>query len=132
MTKHVEFTARKEGGAVIWDGPDGKPAKDHKLHVPKGAPPLEIEFRLNDKTGLGLQFDHGGSFHVWEQGGCPPPGIDTDQIDVTHSASDKVRIVNRNTGPARTLQYLLNVVDKDGNSWPCDPIINNDGGGGFI
>jgi hypothetical protein len=129
MARGVEFTARIEGGSVVWDDPDGKPAKDHSVHVAKGAPPQTIEFKLKDKTGLGLRFNESDPFHVWEKVGCPPPGVDTDQIEVVHSTSSKVRIVNRNTGSERTLQYQLNVIGDDGKEWPCDPIIRNDGGG---
>jgi hypothetical protein len=128
MAQHIEFTARMEKGSVVWEGPGGRPAKSHRLDVPKGAPPQAIEFGINDETGLGLRFDDATPFQVWEQQGCPPAGIDTDQVEVVHSGSDKVRIVNQNTGPARTLQYQLNVVSKDGKSWPCDPIIDNGGG----
>jgi|SRR5215213_65615 len=129
MTQHLEFTARIAGGSVVWDGPDGRPAKSHKLHFPRGAPPQAIEFRINDQTSLGLRFDQSAPFQVWEQEGCPPPGIATDQIEVVHSTSDSVRVVNRNTGAARTLQYQLNVTGMDGKPCPCDPIIDNDGGG---
>lgn len=133
MPTDVEFTARIESGAVVWDGPDGNPAKAHKLHVGKGAPPQTIDFKLKDNTGLGLRFDDNDPFHVWENEGCPPAGIDTDQIQVVHCDPNKVRVVNANTGPARTLQYQLNVVAKDGTQCPCDPIMQNDGGGpGFV
>jgi hypothetical protein len=129
MSLKIEFTARNQGGAVVWDGPDGQPAKGHRIHVPKGHPEHEIEFTINDKTGLGLGFDEHNAFHVWENEGCPPPGIATDQIELVQASGDKVRILNRNSGPARTLQYQLNVIGKDGQNWPCDPIIDNDGGG---
>ena len=129
MPNTVEFTARKEGDEVVWDDPDGNPAKHHRTHVPKGHPPHHIDFTFKDKTGLGLRFDESDPFHVWENDGCPPPGIATDQIDVVHSDPGKVRILNRNSGPQRTLRYQLNVVAKDGQRWPCDPIIDNDGGG---
>jgi hypothetical protein len=129
MPSEIEFTARMEGADVVWDGPDGKPAKDHKFHVAKGAPPETIEFKLKDKTGLSLQFKEEDAFQAWEKQGCPPPGIDTDQIQLLDSKPDKVRVVNLNTGPQRTLQYQLNAVGKDGKEWPCDPIMQNDGGG---
>ena len=129
MSKQVEFSARIEAGEVVWEGPDGKPAKTHRLHVAKGEPPQVIEFTFKDKTRLGLGFDQDAPFQVWEKEGCPPAGIDTDQIEVVHCSPSKVRIVNRNTGPARSLQYQLNVVATDGKAWPCDPIIDNDGGG---
>jgi hypothetical protein len=129
MPMKVEFTARIDGVDVVWDGPDGNPAKHHKLHVGKGAPPQTIVFQLKDKTGLGLSFDEQSPIQVWEQDGCPPPGIATDQIELVDSSADRVRVTNRNTGPERTLQYQLNVVSPDGKKWPCDPIIRNDGGG---
>jgi hypothetical protein len=129
MPMKVEFTARLDAGNVTWDGPDGKPAKSHELHIGKGEPPQTIEFRLKDKTGLGLSFDEQSAFQIWEQDGCPPPGIATDQVELAQASSDTVRITNRNTGPERTLQYQLNVVGADGKKWPCDPIIRNDGGG---
>jgi hypothetical protein len=133
MPREVEFIARTEGGAVVWDDPDGNPAKQHKMRVAKGAPPQNIDFKVKDKTGLNLRIDQNDPFHVWENEGCPPPGIATDQIEVVNCAADKIRIRNSNTGPERTLQYQINVVAKDGTAWPCDPIIINDGGGpGFI
>lgn len=133
MPNDVEFTARLEGATIVWDGPDGNPAKEHKLHVGKGAPPQTIDFKLKDNTGLGLSFDDKDPFHVWENEGCPPPGIGTDQIQVVHSDPNKVRVVNANTGPARTLRYQLNVIAKDGTQCSCDPIMQNDGGGpGFV
>jgi hypothetical protein len=128
MPTSIEFTARMEGGSVVWDDPDGNPAESHTLHVPKGRPQHTIEFTIKDKTGLGLNFDENDAFHVWEGEGCPPPGIGTDQIDLVHADPNKVRILNRNSSEG-TLHYLLNVVGKDGKRWPCDPIIKNDGGG---
>jgi hypothetical protein len=129
MPNSVEFTARMEGDKVAWDGPDGNPAKHHRVHVPKGHPPHHIDFTFKDKTGLGLKFEDGDPFHVWEGDGCPPAGIATDQIDVVDSHPNKIRILNRNSGPPRSLRYQLNVIGKDGAKWPCDPIIDNDGGG---
>jgi hypothetical protein len=133
MAKDVEFTARVEGGTVVWDCPDGKPAKEHKTHVDKGAPPEKIDFRLKDKTGLGLAFDSVSPIHAWEQEGCPPSGLETDQIEVKDCKSGRLTIVDRNTGPERTIHYQLNVVAQDGSSHPCDPIIQNGGAGpGFV
>jgi hypothetical protein len=133
MAKDVEFTARVEGGTVVWDCPDGKPAKEHKTHVDKGAPPEKIDFRLKDKTGLGLAFDSVSPIHAWEQEGCPPSGLETDQIEVKDCKSGRLTIVDRNTGPERTIHYQLNVVAQDGSSHHCDPIIQNGGAGpGFV
>ena len=133
MAKDVEFTARIQDGAVTWDSPDGKPAKEHKTHVDKGAPPETIDFRLKNKTGLGLHFDLNSPIHAWEQEGCPPSGLDTDQIEVSDCKAGKLTIVDSNTGPERTIQYQLNVVAEDGAQHPCDPIIRNGGAGpGFV
>jgi hypothetical protein len=129
MPTSIEFTARMEDGTVVWEDPDGNPAKFHRLHVPKGHPSQIIDFTIKDETGLALRFDHTDAFHVWESEGCPPPGIDTDQVDLLSADPGKIRILNRNSGSARTLQYQLNVVGKDGKNWPCDPIIDNNGGG---
>ena len=129
MPTNVQFTARVDGQVVVWDDPLGKPAKSHQLRVPKGAPPEKIEFRLKDKTGLGLSFDQSDPFQAWEQAGCPPAGVNTDQIEIVQCTPDSLQIVSRNTGPARVLQYQLNVVGADSAPWPCDPIIKNEGGG---
>ena len=128
MPKSIEFTARMEGDGVVWDDPDGNPAINHKLHVPKGNPKDTIDFTIKDTTDLGLKFDDSDAFHVWEQEGCPPAGINTDQIELVNANPNKVRILNYNSAD-RTLHYVLNVVGKDGKKWPCDPIIKNDGGG---
>jgi hypothetical protein len=128
MGKDVEFTARIDNGAVVWEV-DGKAAKDHKTHVDKGASPEEIEFKLNDKTKLGLRFDCSRPLQLWEQQGCPPVGLDSDQIEVIACSRDKVTVLDLNTGPERSLQYQLNVVGKDGKEHHCDPIITNGGGG---
>ena len=129
MGKDVEFTARMQSGTVVWDSPDGKPAKDHKTHIDKGAPPETIDFKLKDKTGLGLAFDIDGPIFVWEQEGCPPTGINTDQIEVTDCTPGKLTVRDMNTGPERTMRYQLNVVASDGSQHPCDPIVSNGGGG---
>ena len=130
MARKVEFEAHVHGDEVVWHSPDGRPAKDHKLHVAHGEPAHTIEFKLNDKTGLGLSFDQADPIHVWEKDGCPPAGIDTDQIEVVSAESQDLTVLNRNTGHPRTLQYQLNVVTADGKHCPCDPIIKNDGGSG--
>lgn len=129
MGQDVEFTARLNGGSVEWDADDGKPAKNHRVNVGAGARPERIDFKIRDQTGLQLQFDTAAPIDVWEQVGCPPSGIATDQIEVRDCNPNKLTIRSLNTGPARTLQYQLNVIAKDGSRRPCDPIIDNGGGG---
>jgi hypothetical protein len=128
MSKDVELTATIVGGAFTWEI-DGGPANGHKIHVAKGAAPETITFDLKDKTNLDLRFDCSLPFQVWEQNSCPPKGINTDQILVTACGKDKVTICDLNTGAARELHYQLNVVAKDGSAYPCDPIVDNGGGG---
>ena len=129
MGQDVEFTARMNGGAVEWDADDGNPAKHHRVQVGAGARPERIAFKIKDQTGLQLQFDAASPIDIWEQAGCPPPGVATDQIQIVDSNPNKLTIRSLNTGPARTLQYQLNVVARDGSRHPCDPIIDNGGGG---
>ena len=129
MAKDVKFTATKKGPSVEWEYEPGKPAKDHKTHVKQGDPPEKIKFKLDDKTSLDLRFDCAHPIQVWEQAGCPPKGIQSDQIEVFSCDTGQVTIRDLNTGAPRTLHYQLNVVDKNGNAHPCDPIIENGGGG---
>jgi hypothetical protein len=129
MGHDVEFTARLDGGAVVWDSSDGKPAKDHRVEIGHGEPPQRIQFKIKDHSGLKLQFDTSAPIDVWERSGCPPPGIDTDQIEVIDCNPNMLTVRSLNSGDARTLQYQLNVVASDGSKQPCDPIITNGGGG---
>ena len=129
MGQDVEFTARMDGGSVAWDGADGKPAKNHRLDVGQGAPAERIQFKIRDRTGLNLGFDTAAPIDVWEQAGCPPAGVNTDQIEIIDCNPNKLTIRNLNTGPERTLHYQLNVVASNGDKHPCDPIIKNGGGG---
>ena len=128
MARQIEFTARLDGGTVVWDGPDGRPAKHHKIQVGRRAPPETFHFKLKDRTGLRLRFA-ADPFQVWENDGSPPLGIATDQIEVEPIGSDKLQVVSKNTGAERTLRYQLNVITEDGQPVPCDPIIKNEGGG---
>ncbi len=132
MGQDVEFTARMDGGNVAWDASDGKPAKAHRIDVGASAPPERIQFKIRDKTTLKLKFDTGSPIDVWEQAGCPPSGIDTDQIEIIDCNPNKLTIRSLNTGAPRTLQYQLNVVADDGSKHPCDPIIKNGGGGSGV
>lgn len=132
MGQKVEFTAKMQGGAVVWEA-DAKPAKDHETKVNKGAKPEDIELRINSDQSvksLNLRIDCSRPFQVAvDNGNCPPAGIDTDQIEVLSCDVDRVTVRDLNTGPGQTLRYQINIVDKDGNAHHCDPIIRNGGGG---
>ena len=133
MGTDVKFTAKLDAaGAVVWEV-GGKPAKDHETKIDKGAKPEKIDFLIESDPSveqLELRIDSNSPFEVGvDNGNCPPNGDPTDQIEVLSCDSDRVRIRDLNTGPAQTLRYQLNVVDKDGNAHPCDPIILNGGAG---
>jgi hypothetical protein len=132
MGTKVEFTAKVQDGALVWEA-DDKPAKHHETKVDHGAKPEEIEFRIKSHKSakdLKLRIDCSRPFQVAvDNGHCPPAGIDTDQIEVLSCDVDSVKVRDLNTGPEQTLRYQLNVVDKDGNPQHCDPIIRNGGGG---
>ena len=133
MARSIEFIARLENGAVVWASSDGTPAKDHKVTIGHGADPEKIKIVINaDQSArdLKLRVDTGEPFQVHEDPtSCPASGIDTDQIELLASNPDHVTVRSRNTGAARMLRYQVNVVDKNGNPHPCDPIIENNGGG---
>lgn len=133
MGTDVKFTAKLDAaGALVWEA-DGKAAKDHKTMIGKGASPEKIDFRIESDQSvdqLKLRIDCSRPFDVRvDNGNCPPDGDPTNQIEVLSCDPDRVRIRDLNTGPAQTLRYQLNVVDKDGNAHPCDPIILNGGAG---
>lgn len=133
MAQSIEFIARIENGAVVWASSDGTPAKNHKVTIGQGANPEKIKIVINSDESakdLKLRVDHRDPFQVHEDGTrCPPSGIHTDQIELLPGGSDHVTVRSRNTGAPRTLRYQVNVVDKNGNPHPCDPIIENNGGG---
>ena len=129
MGQDVEFTAHIDGGSVAWESSDGKPAKNHRVDIAAGAPPEKIQFKIRDHTDFKLRFDTSAPIDVWEQEGCPPAGVNTDQIEVLDCNPNKLTIRSLNTGPARTLQYRPNVIGEDGGRHDCDPIIKNGGGG---
>ena len=133
MARKIKFKAKWDGATVGWESTDGKPAKDHKTKIDHGADPEEIELKIlvdQSAKSLKLRIDCGHPFQVWEdESCCPPAGIGTDQITVLSCDVDSVTISDSNTGQECTLRYQINVVDKEGNSHPCDPIIQNGGGG---
>lgn len=133
MATQVAFTARLENGQVVWDGPDGKPAKDHRIAIAKFAPPELIHVSIKSDQSvkpLALQIDSATPLHVSiDNGACPSAGIDTDQITLVQQGGDQLIMKNLNTGDPCTLRYQVNVVDSDGNPHPCDPILQNGGAG---
>ena len=132
MPTNVRFTATVDGdGIVVWNV-EGQPAKHHRTRVEAAAPPERIRLSIDDQTNRGLRFDCSFPFQVWEQEGCPPAQILTNQIQVISCNPENVEIRDKNTGPERRLRYRLNVVDRNGNPVPCDPIIENGGGGSGI
>ena len=129
MAQEVTFTASIANGAVAWEV-NGAPAKEHRTRIPPGSKPQKIRFIIDDNSGRSLRFDCGFPFQISEQAGCPPPEeIASNQVEVLSCQPKRLVIRDRNTGDRRDLHYQLNVVDKHGNRAPCDPIIENGGGG---
>jgi hypothetical protein len=133
MPTEVIFTAKLSAGTVTWDAPGGGSAKAHRIQVAKGAKPETITIRISSTgaaTKLGLRVDCSRPIDVcYDHGECPEDGIDTDQIQVLSCGGDYVQLLDLNTGGAAAFRYRVNVVDKDGNQCPCDPIIQNGGAG---
>ena len=133
MAQSVDFVGNLENGVVVWTTSDGKPAKGHNMAIAPGEQPEKIKIVINSGESakhLKLRVDTNNPFQVHEDpNSCPPSGIHTDQIDEVQGNPDHVTLRSLNTGDARKLRYQVNVVDKDGNPHPCDPIIENGGGG---
>ena len=133
MAQSIEFVADLENGVVVWAASDGTPAKDHKLTIGHGAKAEKIKIVISSSRNaqdLKLRVDTANPFQVHEDANaCPQSGIHTDQIELIDANPDHVTVRSLNTGAARQLRYQVNVVDKNGNAHPCDPIIENKGGG---
>lgn len=127
VTDKVKVRASLIGGSIDWEV-DGIKARDAKLKLHKGSGAHELDFRLDDDTGLGLAFDTNDPIWVGENIPCPPPrGINSDQISVSACSSANLLTVDENSGRARELRYQLNFVTADGRQEMCDPIIENGG-----
>jgi hypothetical protein len=127
-TDKVKVRALLIGGGVDWEV-NGIKAKQSKLKLGKDSGPHELDFRLDDDTGLGLSFDTSDPIWVAEDGPCPPPpGINSDQISVTRCSADNLIALDANSGRSRELRYQLNFISGDGQRELCDPIIENGGG----
>ena len=124
---NVKVEAEQIGEGIEWTI-DGKSplASVHSFGRKTG--PQELNFHLNDKTGLGLRFDEDPIWvHETEEQQCPPPGISTDQIQVSSVGTGKLTIQNQNDGAPRTLHYQLNFIDGSGARRRVDPVIKNGG-----
>ena len=128
VTDKVKVRASLVGVSVDWEV-DGVKAKQSKLKLQKDSGAHQLDFQLDDDTGLGLSFDTSDPIWVVEDGPCPPPpGINSDQISVSQCSSDNLVALDANSGRPRELRYQLNFVAADGRRESCDPIIENGGG----
>jgi hypothetical protein len=128
-SKDVKLRATLNDAGEIEFEVDGVKAKHARLKLDKDSGAHAIDFKLQDHSGKGVQFDTANPIHVGENCPCPPPqGIVTDQIRVTGCVPETLSTVNENSGDARELRYQLNFVAADGSTLDCDPIIDNGGG----
>ena len=113
------------------------------IEFPYGAGNNKVKFKLDDQTGLDLEFmDKPGDAIWFEAGKCPdrPDGSDLGQIkdkdvgkDPVTSKRKKLTLTNLNTEDC-SLHYALRFDGKAATSaappYVCDPEIRNRGGGG--
>ncbi|MFL6737447.1 MAG: hypothetical protein ACJ8F4_10370 [Sphingomonas sp.] len=124
---NVKVEADRIAGGLEW-AIDGKSPKAAVHSFGPKTGPQELHFHLDDRTGLGLQFDGDPIWvHENEEQQCPPAGINTDQIVVSSVTPGKLTVRNQNDGGPRTLHYQLNFVDQSGNKIQVDPVIKNGG-----
>ena len=130
-SKKVKVVALSDGAGGVDFEVDGVKAKHSRLHLEKDSGKHSIEFELHDRSGKELGFDLDDPIWIGEDCPCPPaPGINSDQMAVTHRAERSLGTINRNSGRGRDLRYQLNFVGVNGSRKICDPIIRNDGGRG--
>jgi len=128
-SKDVKVRATLNDAGGVEFEVDGVKAKHARLKLDKDSGAHAIDFKLQDHSGKGVQFDTGNPIHVGENSPCPPPpGINSDQIGVTGCVPETLSTINQNSGDARELRYQLNFVAADGSKLDCDPIIDNGGG----
>lgn len=118
-----------ENGNVDWDI-DGKKPKKSVLEFPANSSDHDINFKLHDSTGRKMKFDASSPFWAHESSSdqCPPPGSSTDQTRVVSCTDKDLSVANSNSRKCE-IQYQLNVVDENSNSYAVDPIIRNGGNG---
>lgn len=130
----LDVVARnKIGGGIDWslDIKTVGHGSGNKIDLPKDNN-YELEFTLDDQTGIGLRFDASAPVFVREGGAGPcPTGISTPQIMVDSCNARKLVLKDWNYGQPVELYYQLNFVDTKGlTKYAWDPVIIN-GGGGF-
>jgi hypothetical protein len=134
----VEFHCTwPDDSGVVHSGP---------ITFPVGASKNKVKFRLDDKTGLDLQFLDQPNDAIWvDANGCPRDanGTDLGQItdkevakDPVSSKRKKLTLTNLNTEECN-LHYALRFTGKSARSggtaeqplYVCDPELRNRGGG---
>ena len=124
----VKVRVELVGGKLDWTI-DGKKPHAAVVELQKNSGSHKLDFRLDDRTGTGLEFNANDPIWVHENelGQCPGQGVDSDQITAINCSPRKLSVVNANCGPPRTLHYQLNFVDAQGIPRDVDPAIKNGG-----
>lgn len=103
-----------------------KPASWHVLDL-RNAPPGDIEFELsNNAVRDGYHFNTKDP--IWvdiDNGNCPARGTAHPDIDDVRVTANRVTVANRKKSGPIKLRYRLNILDRDNQSDPIDPIIEN-------
>lgn len=117
----LQLTANLVGGRIDISG------DKTRLKLKKDSGPQRFDFKLDDRTGLNVQFS---SLLVDESDSCPPQaGINTDQISDIEIDDKKASFTDSNSGHARSICYAWRFAcDDPGQSPEFDPIIDNGGG----
>ena len=131
VTRHtIEVKADANGNRIDWEVDNKKP-EQARLKLEKDSGAHEITFDLDADRVLkhrGLRFQCAGPIFVHDNiADCPTSGLD-EQIEVLECSRGTLRILDKNSGPAKVLRYQLNFVEKTGEAQVCDPIIENGGG----
>jgi hypothetical protein len=125
---NVSVTAKTASdGSIDWEIDGKKPGNSELAFPPKSGSQL-IHFMLDDQTGRGLRFHPTDAFWAEkDSGGCPAQGSSCDQTKVQSSNAGNLVVHNDNSGPACTIHYQLNLLDKENASIAVDPVIKNGG-----
>lgn len=129
---HVDVEASDDNGEIKWtvEVKTTGHGNGSKVELPKGDG-FRIIFKLVNQDHLDVRFDASDPIYVREGGGtfCPSK-LDSDQIMIDRCEAEELEIIDWNFGVARELYYQLNFVTETGGPVnPCDPIIDNGGGG---
>lgn len=118
-----------KGGSGKYEPSDG----DLKFPKQSSDDYYEIEFCLNDSSGLSLFFPAKKADALWaHEGKCPPPeGIKTKDIKVKKvSAGGKSLTIENYNSDQADLAFMLRFQSRTNPQWyEFDPIIQNGGGG---